>query len=98
MIDTLQGFQRGGIDIADRGKNKYNMFNTGLPPQLVSKILFNIASSPYELQWNMGHQIKTFAGQTGCQCLKVTLHIPALVKYAGNDNALVLDGENQHML
>ena len=46
----------------------------------------------------MGHQIKTFTGQTGCQCLKVTLHIPALVKYAGNDNALVLDGENQHML
>ena len=46
----------------------------------------------------MGYQIKTFAGQTGCQSLKVTLHIPALVKYAGNDNALVLDGENQHML
>ncbi len=31
-------------------------------------------------------------------CLKVTLHIPALVKYVGNDNALALDGENQHML
>ena len=41
---------------------------------------------------------KRLQGKTGCQCLKVTLHIPALVKYAGNDNALALDGENQHML
>jgi len=28
----------------------------------------------------------------------MALHIPTLVKYPGNDNALDLDGENQDML
>ena len=32
------------------------------------------------------------------RCLKMALHVPTLVKYPGNDNALELDGQNQDML
>lgn len=35
---------------------------------------------------------------TGAARLKMALHIPALVKYPRNDNALALKGKNQDML